>query len=116
MVSLTQRDASVTVLYFGPNMFKISRDGAQVGQRLLPLGVNLVMVDHRGSGGSSGKPTLTLLEHDALAVFDHLSATLKPRQSKILVHGLSLGSFMAAHVASQRPSTITSVRPANALQ
>jgi len=100
MVSLTRPGNSITVLYFGPNMFKISRDGARVGQRLLPLGVNLVMVDHRGSGGSTGTPTLALLEQDALAVFDHLSGKVPP--STILVHGLSLGSFMAAHVAHHR--------------
>ncbi|MCU0754896.1 MAG: lysophospholipase [Xanthomonadales bacterium] len=100
MVSLTRPGNSITVLYFGPNMFKISRDGARVAQRLLPLGVNLVMVDHRGSGGSSGTPTLALLEQDALAVFDHLRGQVPP--STILVHGLSLGSFMAAHVAHHR--------------
>lgn len=103
MVSLTQADAAITVLYFGPNMFKISRDGARLAERLLPLGVNLIMVDHRGSGGSTGSPSLALLEQDALVAYDHVRETLGVSQSRLLVHGLSLGSFMAAHVAQQRP-------------
>jgi pimeloyl-ACP methyl ester carboxylesterase len=103
MVSLTQSDAKITVLYFGPNMFKLSRDGAKVAQRLLPLGVNLVMVDHRGSGGSSGTPSLELLEQDALVAYDYIRGTLAVPHSQLLVHGLSLGSFMAAQVALERP-------------
>lgn len=103
MVSLTQPDAEVTVLYFGPNMFRLSRDGATTARRLLPLGVNLVMVDHRGSGASSGTPSLPLLEQDALVAYDYVRDSLKVSQSRLLVHGLSLGSFMAAHVALQRP-------------
>lgn len=103
MVSLTQPDATLTVLYFGPNMFKLSRDGARLAQRLLPLGVNLVMVDHRGSGGSSGTPSLALLEQDALVAYDYVRGTLGVAQSRLLVHGLSLGSFMAAQVGLQRP-------------
>ena len=103
LVSLTQPGAQLTVLYFGPNMFKISSDGARISQRLLPMGVNLVMVDHRGSGGSSGTPSLSLLEQDALVAHDYVRSTLGVAQSRLLVHGLSLGSFMAAQVALQRP-------------
>ncbi len=103
MVSLTQPDAQLTVLYFGPNMFKLSRDGQRVAERLLPLDVNVIMVDHRGSGGSSGTPSLALLEQDALVAHDYVRNTLGVAQSRLLVHGLSLGSFMAAHVAMQRP-------------
>jgi len=102
VISLTQPAAVNTVLYFGPNMFKLSSDGARIAQRLMPLGVNLVMVDHRGSGGSSGTPSIELLEQDALLVYDYLRDTLGLPQSRLLVHGLSLGSFMAAHVAEQR--------------
>ena len=103
MVSLTQPGAQLTVLYFGPNMFKLSRDGKRVAERLLPLQVNLVLVDHRGSGGSSGTPSLALLEQDALVAHDYVRDTLGVAQTQLVVHGLSLGSFMAAHVALHQP-------------
>lgn len=103
MVSLMQASAEDTVLYFGPNMFRLSRDGSTIARRLLPLGVNLVLVDHRGSGASSGTPSLQLLEQDALVAYDYVRETLGVAQSRLVVHGLSLGSFMAGHVALQRP-------------
>ena len=36
---------------------QLGRDGQRVAERMLPLRVYLVMVDHRGSGGSSGSPS-----------------------------------------------------------
>ena len=97
MVSLTQPAAQLTVLYFGPNMFKLSRDGARVAQRLLPLGINLVMVDHRGSGGSSGTPSLSLLEQDALIAHDYVRDTLGVAQSRLGAWLGWLGNHVVGH-------------------
>jgi fermentation-respiration switch protein FrsA (DUF1100 family) len=63
-----------------------------------------VLVDHRGYGRSTGKPTAALLEADGLAVFDYVSRQRGVDRRRILVHGQSLGSFTAGHVAANRPT------------
>jgi fermentation-respiration switch protein FrsA (DUF1100 family) len=44
------------------------------------------------------------MEADALAVFDHVAALPGMDAGRIVVHGHSLGSFMAGHVAAHRPT------------
>lgn len=108
-------DASLTVLYFGGNAFHLDQHGAQVLDALAPCGTDVTMFDYRGYGRSSGVPTIATLKADALQVFDQVNARYPGR---VVVHGQSLGSFVAAYVAQQRPaarglvleSTTTNVR------
>jgi hypothetical protein len=96
-------NASHTVLYFGGNMFRISTMGAEAIRRLAPLGVRVVLVDHRGFGRSTGQsPTLRQLESDAVAVYDSVLRFRGVDQSTLIVHGHSLGSFLAGEVAEER--------------
>jgi fermentation-respiration switch protein FrsA (DUF1100 family) len=70
---------------------------------LAPLGdlrVNVLMVDYRGYGRSAGTPTVDIVKSDAVAVYDYLRSRSNGRP--IVVHGFSLGSFMASTVAMQR--------------
>ncbi len=99
-VLLRQPGATATVLYFGGNGYTIGAFGVQTAQAFAPFGVDLMIVDHRGFGQSEGKPTFDALERDGLAAFDHLGMQVDPRA--IVVHGLSMGSFMAGHVAANR--------------
>ena len=96
-----QPGATRVLLYFGGNIFHLD----QHGQELLPLlascGTDVVVFDYRGYGRSSGVPNVATLQADALRVFDHVSAQYP---GAVIVHGQSLGSFMAAHVAQQRPA------------
>lgn len=100
---LTRPDAAHTVLYFGGNMFRVSKMGAAAVRYLAPLGVNLVLVDHRGYGGSTGTPSsIAQLENDAVVVYDAVRAIPALAGTRIVVHGHSLGSFLAGRVAEQR--------------
>jgi len=100
---LRRPGADRTVLYFGGNMFAVGSDGATVARRLAPLGVNLMLVDLRGYGASgSGPLTQAAILSDGLAVFDHLAAQPHIEPNQIVVHGMSLGSFLAGHVAAHR--------------
>lgn len=101
---LRQPGARGTVLYFGGNGFTIEHHGAYIAAAFARLGVDLMIVDHRGYGRSGGTPTQANLEADGVAAFDHLSARLGVRPSRIVVHGQSLGSFIAGHVAVRRPT------------
>jgi fermentation-respiration switch protein FrsA (DUF1100 family) len=101
-VWLRQPGARVTVLYFGGNAYTIGRFGAWTAGVFAPLGVDLVIVDHRGYGRSEGTPSAASFEADGLAAFDHLTGALRIEPSRIVVHGQSLGSFTAGHVAANR--------------
>ena len=56
------------------------------------------LVNYRGYGGSTGKPTEAGLYVDALAVYDHI----KSDHSEISVVGRSLGSGVATYLAANR--------------
>lgn len=90
------------LLYFGGNMFHLDQHGASALPLLASCGADVVVFDYRGYGRSSGAPTAATLMADALRVFDHVSAQYP---GAVIVHGQSLGSFMAGHVAQQRPGT-----------
>jgi fermentation-respiration switch protein FrsA (DUF1100 family) len=103
-VLLRRPDAPLTVLFFGGNQYRISEHGLATARRLAPMGTSLLVVDFRGYGKSEGKPTLALLLSDALVVFDSLAALPGIDGRRVVVHGHSLGSFLAGHVAANRPT------------
>ena len=103
-VYLRQPSAKATVIYFGGNGYTIERFGALTAAFFAPLGVNLMIVDHRGYGLSRGTPTAAAIEADGLAVFDYLSGLPSVDPARIVLHGQSLGSFTAGNVAVNRPA------------
>ncbi|MFL6843872.1 MAG: alpha/beta hydrolase [Allosphingosinicella sp.] len=102
-VHLHQPGARATILYFGGNGYTIGRYGAWTASVFAPLGVDLMIVDHRGYGPSEGVPSASAIEGDGLAAFDYLRGLVGP-EGRIIVHGHSLGSFIAGHVAANRPA------------
>ena len=60
---------------------------------------SLYLVNYRGYGGSSGRPSEAGLVADALAVFDHV----RTQHPDIAVMGRSLGSGVAVQLAAVRP-------------
>jgi len=103
-VHLRQTGAKATVLYFGGNGYTSGRFGAWTASFFAPLGVDVMIVDHRGYGLSEGTPTAPNIEADGLAAFDYLAAQPGAGAQRIILHGQSLGSFIAGHVAANRPS------------
>ena len=89
-----------TVLYFGGNGFRISTLGMKKLVPLLRLGLDVVMLDHRGYGRSGGASSVDSLKADALAVFDAVAAEVGAE--RVVVHGHSLGSFLASWVGAER--------------
>lgn len=63
---------------------------------------SLFLMNYRGFGKSSGRPTQEGLFSDALAIYDHLVNKFHIKPDKICLMGRSLGSCIAAYVASQR--------------
>lgn len=103
-VLLRQPGARITVLYFGGNGYTMERFGAATAAAFAPLGVNLMIVDHRGYGRSEGTPTVANFEADGIAAFDYLARLDGMAGERIVVHGQSLGSFIAGRVAAERPA------------
>ena len=94
-------ETEVTVLYFGGNMFHLDRSAGQLASALSACGINMYVFDYRGYGRSSGEPEVATMQSDALQIYDYVRQQSK---AKLIVHGQSLGSFMAAHVARNRPA------------
>jgi fermentation-respiration switch protein FrsA (DUF1100 family) len=65
-------------------------------------GAAVLVIDYRGYGRSGGRPTEAGLYEDALAGYRLLRGRGFPPE-RILVHGESLGTAAAAHVASVEP-------------
>lgn len=99
-VLMRRTGAVASVLYFGGNAFHLDESAKTLASKLSSCPINIVLFDYRGYGRSGGVPTVANLEQDALKLFDHAN-TLFPGQ--VFVHGHSLGSFVAAYVAQQRP-------------
>jgi hypothetical protein len=99
-VTVAQGRHPVALLYFGGNSFQLDRHGARVLPPMLACGVDVTVFDYRGFGRSQGQATVAAMADDALRVYDHVRAR---HPGGVVVHGHSLGSFIAAHVAAQRP-------------
>jgi len=84
------------ILYFGGNGDTVARS-AFAFDRFFP-DHTVYLVNYRGYGGSSGKPSEKGIYADALTIFDQI----KSKHSDISVLGRSLGSGVATYLASKR--------------
>ena len=99
---LTTDDARATVLFFGGNGFYLVQSRSYLRALTRP-NTNAVLWDYRGYGRSEGRPGVEAFRHDALAMYDHLVEERGVDPDRLLVWGHSLGSFLATHVADERP-------------
>ena len=88
-----------TVFYFGGNAEEVSVNLKDFSDR---LNANVILVNYRGYGQSSGSPTEDRLKSDALAIFDHMADRLGLDPARCAAWGRSLGSSMAAWLALER--------------
>jgi pimeloyl-ACP methyl ester carboxylesterase len=110
----TSAQARSTVFYFGGDSFLIARDGLEIAAAIAAHGANVFMLDYRGYGGSAGRPEIDALMADAQSGLAYLR---RNGASHVVVHGMSMGSFVAAELAVRAPvdglvleSTATSAR------
>jgi pimeloyl-ACP methyl ester carboxylesterase len=91
------RPGSRALVYFGGNAEDVAGNIGPFSAAFPDR--SLYLVNYRGYGGSSGRPSETGLKADALTVFDEVY-----RQHRdVAVIGRSLGSGVAVYLASQRP-------------
>lgn len=90
------RNGPEALVYFGGNAEDVAGNIPRF-QAAFP-GRSLYLVNYRGYGGSTGRPTESALYRDAITVFDHARA----RHQRVAVMGRSLGSGVAMYLATQR--------------
>ena len=89
----------VTVLYFGGNLSHADDNIPFLLRNTANCAVPLYTFDYRGYGRTPGTPDTKSLKEDALKIYDEVRSRVK---GKLIVHGHSLGSFMAGHIAQHR--------------
>lgn len=89
-----------TLLYLHGN-------GGNIGHRLDPievfhrLGLNVFIIDYRGYGASSGKPSEEGTYQDALAAWNYLIRQKRLLPERLVLFGESLGGSIAARLAAR---------------
>ncbi|MDF3130160.1 alpha/beta hydrolase [Kiritimatiellaeota bacterium B1221] len=89
-------DKEKAIIYFGGNAEEVVNN-AYIFQKIF-ADYSVYLFTYRGYSGSSGKPTEAGIFSDALALYD----LIKSRHTAISVMGRSLGSGVAAYMASER--------------
>ena len=88
-----------TVIFFHGNGEVVADYPAAFHHCFTNLGVNLLMAEYRGYGGSDGEPALVAMFDDVPA----LVAATGVAPDRIILFGRSLGSYYAAHGVSLFP-------------
>lgn len=95
--------ATHTLFFFHGNAGNISHRGDSIAI-FNRLGLSVLIIDYRGYGRSSGRPSEAGIYRDALAARDHLVGVRGGDPASILIFGRSLGASVAADLASRGPS------------
>lgn len=96
-----QEGAGLATLYLHGNAGNVTHRYPQI-REITAAGSSILMLDYRGYGRSAGWPTEKGFYTDAETAYQHLLKTgYRPEQ--IVLHGESIGSAVAVHVASQNP-------------
>jgi pimeloyl-ACP methyl ester carboxylesterase len=105
------RPGAGAVIYFGGNAEHVSLGLPQL-RAAFPDDA-LYLLNYRGYGGSTGRPSEAALIADAMVLFDAVHTTHR----KVVVVGRSLGSGVAVRLASVRPvQRLVLVTPYDSLQ
>jgi pimeloyl-ACP methyl ester carboxylesterase len=98
-ISVNTPEAKATVLYFGGNLSHVDDNGPRLARIASACPMNYATFDYRGYGRSMGVPDVLSLRDDALKIYDSVRAKTT---GKLIVHGYSLGSFIAGFIAANR--------------
>ncbi|WP_347331426.1 alpha/beta hydrolase [Marinimicrobium locisalis] len=99
---LPARDERGVLLFFHGNAGNISHrlESLRIFHK---LGLEVLILDYRGYGRSSGRPSEEGLYRDAEAAYDYLTREQGVSPERLVVFGRSLGAAVAANLASEHP-------------
>ncbi len=88
------------ILYLHGNAGNIA-DRLEKAAQLMPLGLNLFLIDYRGYGRSDGKPSEAGIYLDGQAAYDELMRR-GFKEKDVVAYGASLGGAVAVNLATKR--------------
>jgi len=91
------------ILYFHGNAGSLAGWGF-VGEELVELNYDVLMIDYRSYGKSMGKISEKALLQDGIAVYEYLRKSYS--KDEIVIFGRSLGSGVATYLASKKPAKL----------
>lgn len=94
------KGASKTLLFFHGNAGNISHRGESI-RIFHKAGLNVFIIDYRGYGASTGKPSEQGVYDDARSVWQYLTGERGVADSNIIIFGRSLGGVIATQLASE---------------
>lgn len=94
---LDNADSNELIFFIQGNGMQLTKGGLSVAKTLSALNKDIIIFDHRGVGASSGQATIENLASDAKAQLAFIQQQYTPE--KLIVHGFSLGSFIAARIS-----------------
>ncbi|WP_333850963.1 alpha/beta hydrolase [Epilithonimonas sp.] len=95
-----------TILFFHGTSGNISTY-QYITKPLVEDGFQVVMVDVRGYGKSTGKPTHLNVAEDGQKMLDYLLTRQDVKNTKIYIYGASLGAQISTHLAKDNQSKIS---------
>lgn len=98
-IYLDAPESNDMILFFPGNGMTVKGSGLKAMDRLKGTQRDLVFFDRRGLGASEGKASISNLVADAKRKLDYVKNTYQP--DSVVVHGLSLGSFVAGQLAKE---------------
>jgi fermentation-respiration switch protein FrsA (DUF1100 family) len=91
-----------TLLFFHGNAGNIGHRVEKIAM-LREIGLNIYIIDYRGYGRSTGRPSERGLYRDAEAAYGYLVSERKILPERIILYGESIGSAVAVDLASRHP-------------
>ena len=96
------------ILYFHGNGSNISKWAGHI-RPLVKNGFQIYMLDYRGYGKSTGKPTHINIANDAQMLLDTLLAREDINKTPLIIYGASIGSQVATHLARNNNEKISAL-------
>jgi predicted alpha/beta-fold hydrolase len=97
-----------TIIYYHGTGGNISIN-ASIAQLLTNEGFQVFMIDFRGYGKSTGKPTHLNIANDAQIIFDKMIVSDEFKNYPVIVFGASIGSQIATKIASNNEDKISAL-------
>lgn len=91
-----------TIIFFEGNAMRVETL-AKSFVRLRDQGINVLLMDYRGYGLSTGKPSTEAMKKDAEKIFDAVNQHPHVDHDNIIAWGYSIGTGIATHVSSVKP-------------
>ena len=81
---------------------EVIEDWPEALQGFVAMGLSLLIVEYRGYGHSSGRPSIEGIQEDCVAFYDRLVAHDAVDASRVVFMGRSIGGGVVCHLAEER--------------